>query len=174
MNKARSIHSISPQSSLYVPILDPPTRLPISIDLDAQSEWQTSALISTAMETVTLPTRLRSYTDFETSLAGEDGTHKIFELQSEILPEDMSNHTQPVQNPEDRRTQASKGGSSKVKREFDLDFSYDDPNNGDSHIFNQVQVGRGYSPEKEVPKSREDLGLKRKERFYNSEPMLER
>jgi hypothetical protein len=124
------------------------------------------------METVTLPTRLRSYTDFETSLAGEDGTHKIFELQSKILPEDMSNHTRPVQITEDRGTQASKGESSKLRTKFDLDFSYDDPNNGDSHIFNQVQVGRGYSPE--VPESRDDLGLKRKERFYNSEPMLER
>ncbi|GAQ10457.1 protein dml1 [Aspergillus lentulus] len=173
MNKARSIQSISPQSSLYVPILDPPTRLPKTISLDAQSEWQTSALISMAMETVTLPTRLRSYTDFETSLAGEDGTHRIFELQSKILPEDVSNHKRPVQSPEDRRTQASRGESSKVRTEFDLDFSYDDPNSGESHIFNQVQVGRGYSPEKEVPESREDLGLKRKERFYNSEPMLE-
>jgi hypothetical protein len=117
------------------------------------------------METATLPTRLRSYTDFETSLAGEDGTHKIFELQSKILPEEMS---------EDRGTQASKGESSKARTEFDLDFSYDDPNSGDSHIFNQVQVGRGYRPEKEVPESREDLGLKRKQRFYNSQPMLER
>jgi hypothetical protein len=117
------------------------------------------------METATLPTRLRSYTDFETSLAGEDGTHKIFELQSKILPEEMS---------EDRGTQASKGESSKARTEFDLDFSYDDPNCGDSHIFNQVQVGRGYRPEKVVPESREDLGLKRKQRFYNSQPMLER
>ncbi|PKX93822.1 misato family protein [Aspergillus novofumigatus IBT 16806] len=157
MNKARSVHSISPQSSLYVPILDPPTRLPKTIRLDAQSEWQTSALISSAMETATLPTRLRSYTDFETSLAGEDGSHKIFELQSKILAEDMSNHTRPLQNPEDRGHKHRKGNL----------------RNGDSHIFNQVQVGRGYSPEKEVRESREDLGLKRKERFYTSQPMLE-
>jgi hypothetical protein len=126
------------------------------------------------METATLPTRLRSYSDFETSLAGEDGTHKIFELQSKILPDEMSNQTRPVRTTEDRRTQASSGGTSKVRTEFDLDFSYDDPDNHDSHIFNQVQVGRGYSPEEEVHESREDLGLKRKERFYNSEPMLER
>ncbi|EAW07322.1 misato family protein [Aspergillus clavatus NRRL 1] len=167
INKARSIHAMAPQSSLYVPIKDPPGHVPSTINLDAQSEWQTSALISSALETVTLPTRLRPYHDFETSLAGEDGMHKIFELQSTILPEDKTPTGAAGGN------EASTEATSKVKTEFDMDFTYDDPQNRNSHIFNQVQITRGYSPVTDEASIREDLGLSRKKRFYNSEPMLE-
>ncbi len=47
------------QSSLLVPITCPESRLPRTVALDASSRWHTSALISTALETATLPSRLK-------------------------------------------------------------------------------------------------------------------
>ncbi|KAI9043010.1 misato family protein [Aspergillus affinis] len=165
MNKARTICNISPQSSLYTPIIDPPSRLPSTINLNPHSQWYTSALISSAMETVTLPTRLRPYHDFEASLAGDDSIHRIFELQSSIL--------RTVDD--EKQSSNSKGSnegdeSSKVQKEFDLDFSYDSLDSNTSHIFNQLKVRRGIEGTEDKIPSMKDLSLIRKERTYNSEP----
>lgn len=168
INKARTIHAISPQSSLYIPIIDPPSRLPPTVHLDASSEWQTSALISSAMESALLPTRLRPYHDFEGSLAADDGTHRIFELQSRIMPESENQDGAKGST----GTECSSATGSKVRREFDLDFTYDEASNDQTHIYNQVQVWRGLENEqKEAP---QDIGLIRRQQYQNSEPMCQR
>lgn len=175
MNKARSIYAISPQSSFYTPIIDSPHRLPNTFNVDFQSEWQTSALISSAMETVTLPSRLRPYRDFESSLAGADGIHKIFELQSSILTDNETPHTTVTKST--NGTEPSEDESSQVKTEFDVDFTYDFGDSSTSHIFNQVQVTRGIGPSQKEndPSPKEiDLGMRRKLRLYNSQPMFQR
>src|SRR5450755_845377 len=89
-NMARSINEISPQCSAYIPISDPPTRIPPYVSLDRQSEWQTTALLLTAIETMTLPSRLRliqgkhgSLDALETVL-NVNGNQKIFKLKSSI------------------------------------------------------------------------------------------
>lgn len=176
MNKARSIYAISPQSSFYTPIIDPPTRLPSKLTLDRQSEWQSSALLSSAVETVTLPSRLRPYHDFESSLAGDDGTHKIFELQSSFFANNDTEASPSID------TEASEDDStSQVKTEFDVDFTYDDDNSKTAKIYNQIQVIRGTDPEQQqVRKASQtsvediDIGFRRKQRLYNSQPMLQR
>ena len=58
-NSARSLHDLSSQSSLYIPLSIPPI-LPNYIQLDRIVEWHTSALLSLAFESTTLPSRLRS------------------------------------------------------------------------------------------------------------------
>ncbi|KAL2833540.1 tubulin domain-containing protein [Aspergillus pseudoustus] len=172
INKARSLFAISPQATMYTPILDPPTRLPSSIHLNTHSEWYTSALISMAMESVTLPTRLRPYQNFESLLAGDDSIRRIFELQASItLPKgtnDSSNTTRAG------KVGPSEQGTSKVKTKFDLDFTYDSPDNEDAHIFNQLQVLRGDEPDEDETSPKEDLGMLRKMRLYSSEPMFHR
>ncbi|KAE8150875.1 tubulin domain-containing protein [Aspergillus avenaceus] len=174
MNKARSIYNISPQASLYTPIIDPPSRIPSNIHLDARSQWHTSALISSAMESVTLPTRLRPFHDFEASLAGDDGTHKIYELQSTVIPENDEHSPSGTRQSIDE-TEASEGGKPKAQAEFEIDFSYDGQGSGTSHIFNQLQVWRGVEiPDSEGAPSGRDLGLVRKERFYNTTAMFQR
>lgn len=168
VNKARSVYNISSQSSLYTPIIDPPRRLPSAFNVDLGSKWQTSALIASALESVTLPSRLRPYHDFEASLAGDAGTHRIFELQSTIIQDEPD---------AERRldgTQGTETESSKVQTKFDVDFSYDGLECKDPHIFNQVQVARG-NQATQVGRSRaEDMGIVRKQRSYNLEPMLQR
>ena len=51
--------NLVPQASLFIPLLDTPY-LPTSVRYDPRSEWHTSALLSMAMETMTLPSQLRS------------------------------------------------------------------------------------------------------------------
>lgn len=174
MNKARTVHSISPQTSLYTPIVDPPSRLPDTIHLNPQSQWYTSALISSALETVTLPTRLRPYHDFEASLAGEDSIHKIFELQSSIFKalDDEQESSKPSRSKDSANTNGDE--STKVQKEFDLDFSYDSLDSNKSHIFNQLQVRRGIEDGEDGMPSMKDLSLLRKERAFNSEPNFQR
>lgn len=48
---------------------DPPAYLPEYISLDEHSEWHTSALLCTAMETATLPSRLKSRNGLSSTLS---------------------------------------------------------------------------------------------------------
>lgn len=164
INKAKSIYSISPQSNLYVPLMDLPPRLPSYLQVDRRSRWQTTALISSAVETVTLPSRLRPYHDFESSLTGDDGTHNIYELQTTLNP---GEHGHKLPTKED--------GSSKAETDFDIDFTYGGEGSKSAHLFNQVQVMRGDEPENDATESTgQDLGHMRRLRLFNSEPMLQR
>ena len=120
-------------------------------------------MIASAIETVTLPSRLKPYQYFEAALAGEDGTHTIFELQSSINKIN-DGHTKQSAN-EDEQAHA--------ETEFDIDFTYDGEDKG-AHIFNQVQVTRGDEPETASESQDQDIGHLRKLRLYNSESMLQR
>ncbi|KAL4809194.1 tubulin domain-containing protein [Aspergillus unguis] len=176
MNKARTIHSVSPEATMYTPIIDPPSRLPSTIQVNSSSEWYTSALISMAVESVTLPTRLRPYHNFESFLAGDDSIRRIFQLQASIIPREKEQKDQR-QGPlkQANKVESSGAESSKVKTEFDIDFTYDSPSNDKSHIFNQLQVLRGTDPDDDDQDLVEDdLGVTRKMRLYNSEPMFHR
>lgn len=166
---------MSPETTMYTPIMDPPSRLPSTIRLDNNSEWYTSALISMAMESVTLPMRLRPHHNFESFLAGDDSIRRIFELQASVVhPEDRDNARQKPAA-QFNTVESSEPGSSKVKTEFDVDFTFDSPVTDNSHVFNQLQVLRGAKPDDEDEDSlEEDLGFQRKMRLYNSEPMFHR
>lgn len=148
-----------------MPLVDIPQKLPGQITVDRHSEWQRSALLSTAVESVTLPSRLRPYHDFEASLAGDDGRHNIYELQSTLNPEEP---TQSDFTPDAR-------GSPKAQTKFDIDFTYENENTETATVFNQVQVMRGSETKTstQLPESG-DIGHLRKLRLYNSEPMLQR
>jgi hypothetical protein len=172
VNKARSLFAISPQATMYTPILEPPTRLPGTVRLNSHSEWYTSALISMAMESVTLPTRLRPYQQFESLLAGDDSIRRIFELQASLTsPKETNDTSKPARA---TKVESSEPGSSKVKTKFDLDFTYDSPDGDESHVFNQLQVWRGDEPKEDDKSPGEDLGMLRKMRLYNSEAMFHR
>lgn len=55
---AMALSKIASQSSIYVPLRYPPATLPAYLNFDKTSEWHTSALLSAAIETSTLPTRM--------------------------------------------------------------------------------------------------------------------
>ncbi|OBT63547.1 hypothetical protein VE03_07030 [Pseudogymnoascus sp. 23342-1-I1] len=95
-NTARSIAEVSSQASLYIPLALPST-LPPYITLPPSSPWHASALLSTALETMTLPSRLRARAGTRASLADTgaalnvNGTQNIARLQMSIGPDPEAN-----------------------------------------------------------------------------------
>ena len=69
VNKAKSLTELYKQASLVIPIALPaslPPRLRSVLSLDASSSWHTSALLSAALESATLPSRLKDVTNRDT------------------------------------------------------------------------------------------------------------
>lgn len=82
-NTAQSLYALDSSASLHIPVQNVPSWLPDYVSLDAASPWSTSALQAAAIESVTLPTRLRltqsgraTFDTFETTLNG-DGNRRI-------------------------------------------------------------------------------------------------
>ncbi|KAG9233992.1 tubulin domain-containing protein [Amylocarpus encephaloides] len=59
-NIARSFSELAPQASVFIPLSTPSGSLPPYIKLIPQSDWHVSALLAAAVESATLPSRLRS------------------------------------------------------------------------------------------------------------------
>lgn len=57
-NAANSVSEICQQATTFVPVSLPEHHLPPSVKIDCRSPWHTSALLSAAMESTTLPSRL--------------------------------------------------------------------------------------------------------------------
>lgn len=160
-NTARTLCAIAPQASLYCPIIDPPRSLPGYVSIDPRSQWYTSALVAAAIETVTLPARLRRNHDFEAALAGQSGgTQTIFSLQSSFLNAQQS-----------EILLASFFESDEAITGFDIDHTFQGTSSGSSSVFTQIQVFRGDSPagkRDEPPET--DTELERKLPVYASKP----
>ncbi|KAK7727553.1 mtDNA inheritance, partitioning of the mitochondrial organelle [Cytospora paraplurivora] len=69
VNKAKSLTEMYKQASLVIPLAIPsslPPRVRNALSLDPSSAWHTSALLSAAMESATLPSRLKDPANRET------------------------------------------------------------------------------------------------------------
>jgi len=74
-NIARSVYEISPQASMYIPVTTNPSPLPSYINgFDPSSKWHSSALQMSALETMTLPSRLRTTNPARQTLASFEAT----------------------------------------------------------------------------------------------------
>ena len=94
VNASRMINEMSTHASMYIPISIPSTQLPQYVHLDRCSQWHTSALLSVALESITLPTRLRHdatkrgfFNDLEAAL-NVNGNQRIAQLQCSVLNPD--------------------------------------------------------------------------------------
>ncbi|PQE13009.1 hypothetical protein CJF30_00002915 [Rutstroemia sp. NJR-2017a BBW] len=58
-NTAKSVSEIIPQASLFIPTTLPSSPLPGYVHLDLNSQWQIAGLHSAALESMTLPSRLK-------------------------------------------------------------------------------------------------------------------
>lgn len=111
VNAARMIHDMSTHRSMYIPLSIPSTQLPQYVHLDRKSQWHTSALLSAAFESITLPTRLRhgiqnrwSTNDLEAAL-NVNGNQRIAQLQCSMFsPEDAPLVTAIPHGSTDNRT----------------------------------------------------------------------
>ena len=82
-NLARSLYEIDSSASLHMPITSIPSGLPEYVQLDPASLWHTSALQTAILESITLPTKLRStdsaratFDQLETAL-NNDGNRRL-------------------------------------------------------------------------------------------------
>lgn len=173
INTARTLNSVAPLAALYCPVIDVPQYLPNYLNIDLQSNWYKSALLASAVETATLPSRLRTYRDFETSLLGHrGGSQTIFELQSSIIPPDSGDKRPSWATKKD----TSQKSDDEAKLDFDINFTIPQSMADDTAIFTQVQVFRGEEHQAVEIGSlgAEEIGLKRKLRLYASKPAVEK
>lgn len=90
-NAAKMINEMSTHASMYIPLSVPPTQPPRYVHIDRDSQWHTSALLSAALESMTLPTRLRHDTQKRGSVddlgaaLNVNGNQRIAQLQCSIL-----------------------------------------------------------------------------------------
>lgn len=158
--------------SIYCSIKMPPRNLPVYVSVDAHSPWEITALAASALETVTLPSRLRPYRNFEIALTEESGgKHKIFELQSTAYSHDWHYSANGIS----KGIQKTSGTDIEAMTDFDINFSNDSTSSETAHIFSQMQVIRGLLPEPAVKQqSTDEQGHLRKFRSLNSQPIVER
>lgn len=89
-NTARCFAEISPQTSVFIPIALPLKALPAYVVIDPNSQWHVSALLATAWESMTLPSRLklqdggRETIDQLTSALNINGNQNIAKLRMSI------------------------------------------------------------------------------------------
>lgn len=151
-NTARTLHAIANQASAYIRIADPIQCPPPYINLQHQSEWYHSALSTLAIESLTLPSRLRSTTgrgstlsDFEAILNAE-GNQTIFELSTNIpnasTPR-VNGHTNGVSSQHTTDSATEPGHALPVDL-TPVDPSYTPPNH--DRTFAQILVSRSSSP----------------------------
>ena len=152
-NKAQTLAEAYRQSTLVVPIAMPQRPLPRDISLDLSSPWHTSALLATALETATLPSRLRN-------VANRDSLGTMSELlnsmgKQSIASLHMSIHaSEPRQNAHDTQNPALVHEDSTPERvQLDIDFSPPDElasgrDRGNGYkkpqLFGQLLTDRGH------------------------------
>lgn len=104
MNKAKSLTELYKQASIIVPLALPSVpsqRLRQILSLDASSLWHTSALLSTAIESATLPSRVKDASNRDTlgniaDLLNVHGKQSVANLQMSFSNVDGSPHSEEV------------------------------------------------------------------------------
>lgn len=175
----------------------PSARLPGYVKLDARSSWEVSGLLSSAMESMTLPSRLkpqnglRQTLDQLASTLNVNGNQNIAILRMTVnkgveahneIQTGMNGHSQATDT---RITSGaiSSRGEDMVEESgissFDIDFfptetgeqnrSRQKP--GKAHVFGQVENYRG-DEEYDEENDRNDEGRERARRIANSLPLL--
>ncbi|KAI0997660.1 hypothetical protein K3495_g10527 [Podosphaera aphanis] len=130
-NSAKSIAEIAPQATLFTPIALPSKGLPRNVTMDQNSQWHVSALLSLAVETMTLPSRLkpsnsgRATLDQLFSSLNVNGNQKIAMLRMSIDPKATTDDCQP--DKDQRISGATNGDTDSAlpksdPQSFDIDF----------------------------------------------------
>ncbi|KAG9652461.1 tubulin nucleotide-binding domain-like protein, partial [Aureobasidium melanogenum] len=180
-NVAQSIYQISSQASMYIPLTTLPDVLPPHVNLNAASKWHTSALQLLALESMTLPTRLRSgqqgrssFADIETLLSN-DGNRRIAQLNMSIKdPAELEGEADGHASQHDSRMNGHTNGTfdhdDSESKDLDIDMQPKIANltgerghhNRRTHVFSQMQSLRGkWKSSLEI----EDTNLASRDRF---------
>ncbi len=179
---------------MYIPI-SIPLIMPQYVRLDRNSQWHTSALLSTALETMTLPSRLRhtngnsaTFDAMEAAL-NVNGNQRIANLQCSVVDPSVlkSEKSTSVKGSLDRRipgsnTSDAKEDLKKTTANLDMDFFGGGHNTSvtlprhrreTAHTFGEVETLRGEFKADEED-DEEDGGFARKRRRLADLPLLEK
>lgn len=185
---------------MYIPLSIPATPLPPYLQLDRKSQWHTSALLSMALESITLPSRLRpgqgkrGLLDDMAVPLNVNGNQRIATLQCSILEAAESDNNNVVEDlpsaDSDHRVPGSNtsddlhgdNGVHPPNARFDVDLSCGEastPAYGSTHgrarehVFGRVDCWRGQN--ESLPETDgENVGVSRKRRRLAGVPTTER
>ncbi|KXH59030.1 misato Segment II myosin-like domain-containing protein [Colletotrichum salicis] len=159
-NTARTVKGMCEHASMLVPMALPQTRLSSNLSIDMQSPWQTTALLSTAMETAGLASRLNSSSSGSGLQAtlGElvsglnlRGRQTMSRLQMSIV-DPASERQQDMRAPESASGEDEAGENTKLDTDlFDILRLKSTPgrrnmnggSSGKRHLFGQTITTRG-------------------------------
>jgi len=198
-NTARAISEIAPQASLFIPMTMPSKALPSYVMLNPRSQWHISGLFSTALESMTLPSRLKAKREtldqLESSL-NVNGNQNIAKLRMSINQQATTNgHYRagrlevraesrdarlPSQDRSANNDPSLEDGELSV---FDIDFfpsESADQSRGRNrrvqrpHVFGQAETYRGSGETEDLEANKEDEGAERAHRRAAGLPLIHR
>ena len=197
VNASRMINEMSTHASMYIPISIPSIQLPQYVHLDRCSQWHTSALLSVALESITLPTRLRHgvakhgfFNDLEAAL-NVNGNQRIAQLQCSVLsPDNLQPAKAIAHGSDDDRTPL---GSNHVLVEdaevklveprLDIDLSYGETrstsplatrHDSSDHLFGLVENRRINVEVRKDEAGEDEIACARKRRRFAGLPVTEK
>ena len=184
MNSAKMINEMSNHASIYVPLSLPAASLPQYVHIDRSSQWHISGLLSMALESMTLPSRLRLdapkrglLRELEVEL-NVNGNQKIAQLQSSVAnPDTMFSGPNHIKGSGDKRVPSNidhvllgEDNLIMASPKLDMDLSCDQiksppfSDHASDHTFGSVETLRGPFEEYEV--GGEDEAYVRKKRRF--------
>ncbi|KAK3340940.1 tubulin nucleotide-binding domain-like protein [Neurospora tetraspora] len=195
-NKARTLTEVYKHASVVVPFTVPAT-LPGSVALDGGSQWHSTALLVAAMESVTLPSRLRDAANRDTMGTLADtlnamGKQNVASLGMSFAPPPTEEEEEGMDWTNDLRqrqlvNQKSSGHAAVLAKEnpegvfLDINFTPSDQldyvrrrGGGDDNrprVFSQVLTSRGYEVNEQAQEAKEAEEDERFRRKSSYEPV---
>lgn len=128
-NFAQSLYALDSTASVHVPITSVPASLPAYVLQDSASPWHTSALEAVAIESITLPTRLRpselsraTFDQLEAVLNNEGHRRLIAAAMSLEDPAQLQRQLDENGMRDTRMTNGITGDSAEEDMRLDIDF----------------------------------------------------
>jgi hypothetical protein len=142
-----ALSTVASLSSIYVPLRNPPSVLPSYLTVDRTSAWHTSALLSAAIETSTLPTRLHGGAGRlgrmgdMASFLNLNGGQKIAMLSMAVSGPESTNNAGDQEKPP---KSCSTGDAARIRCSWDGEDK-SSWRQKHSHIFAEATVARGFN-----------------------------
>jgi hypothetical protein len=170
-NSIRSTNALGTNASLYTPLVSAISHSPDYLTIDPGSAWETSALQAALIETMSLPTRLKSSQGSRTVMSEYEQLFTASAANRKILQADMSKETDLVQtngvttnghsdeSHDERITNRDTENSSNDKR---LDMSFFPTLRSSNHpalrphLFDRLSIVRGVAQSHNSVSGRED------------------
>ncbi|KAF2084884.1 tubulin nucleotide-binding domain-like protein [Saccharata proteae CBS 121410] len=179
-NNARSIFELSSQASAYIPISNTPFQSPPYLHLNPSSRWHTSALQAAAIESITLPSRLRtSHSSFQTLSSMEatfnnNGNQKVAAPQMSVADPDSLAETlrETLADRDARAAKKTKSGNEDSSApETELNALDMDLEARKEHVFGRAETLRGAW---ETPDVVEERNAAARDRRFAQGPVVQR